>query len=81
MNPGLILGILGAALILTAFILDQTHVWKDTDLIYDVVNLAGSSLLLYYGAVSGTWPFVILNSVWALVSLRDVFIDLKALKH
>jgi len=75
-----IIGIIGAALILLAFILEQTHVWKDTDLKYDVVNFLGSAILIYYGLKINGYPFVVLNSIWALVSARDIILDLRRKK-
>ncbi|MDO8571144.1 MAG: hypothetical protein Q7R79_00505 [bacterium] len=75
MDP-MIIGLVGAALILLAFVLGQLHVWKDTYLAYDLLNAAGSILLVVYGWMGSAWPFVILNSVWAIVSLRDVAVDL-----
>ena len=75
-----ILGIVGAGLVLLAFILEQYHVWKDDDLSYDFYNLAGASLLIVYGLIIKGYPFVILNSVWALVSLKDVVKDLSKKK-
>lgn len=76
MNP-LYLGSLGAALILLAFVMGQLHRWKDTYFIYDLVNLVGSLLLVYYAWVGHSWPFLILNGVWALISLRDCITDLQ----
>jgi hypothetical protein len=71
-----ILGIFGAFLILLAFILEQTKIWKSEMLRYDLVNLLGSVLLIYYGIIIKGYPFVVLNSVWALVSLHDVITDI-----
>ena len=80
MDFTLFIGISGAFLILFAFIMLQTHRWKDTDLMYDVINAAGSILLLIYGILLGTYPFVVLNAVWALVSLKDVYTDILSIK-
>ncbi|HNU95860.1 MAG TPA: hypothetical protein PKH95_00435 [Candidatus Magasanikbacteria bacterium] len=71
------IGIIGAGLVLLAFIMNQTKKWKNTDLIYDFVNFLGALLLVIYGLLLKGYPFVVLNTVWALVSLRDVLIDLK----
>ena len=71
-----ILGIIGALLILVAFILEQTKVWNSEMLKYDLVNFVGSAILIYYGVLIKGYPFVILNSVWALVSLHDVITDI-----
>lgn len=72
-----VIGILGASLILIAFILEQFKIWKNDWLRYDAVNLIGSILLVWYGLMINGYPFVVLNGIWALVSLRDVIIDLR----
>lgn len=72
-----VIGIVGATLILLAFILEQTKIWNSEMLKYDLVNFLGSAILIYYGVMIKGYPFVILNSIWALVSLRDVILDLK----
>ncbi len=72
-----IIGIIGAAMILLAFILAQLKMWEDEWLRYDLVNLIGSAFLVWYGILIKGYPFVALNAIWFLVSLRDVFIDLK----
>ncbi len=71
------IGTTGASLILVAFILEQIHRVKDTDLMYDIINFVGSGLLVIYAVLLRSYPFLILNMVWFLVSLRDVFIDLR----
>ena len=68
----LIIGVIGASLVLLSFILNQTHKWRDTSLRYDAVNFIGSALLILYAIMIGSWPFVILNTIWAGVSLRDI---------
>ena len=75
--PETIIGILGAAIILLCFILNQVHVWKDTDFKYDLMNFIGSVLLVVYGLMIHGYPFVALNGVWAIVSLRDIILDIK----
>lgn len=75
MDP-IYIGSLGAGLILLAFVMGQLHIWKDTYFIYDLVNLLGALLLVLYAWILASWPFAILNSVWALVSLRDCITDL-----
>lgn len=80
MDLFLVLGILGMALILLAFWMNQINKWKNDDLLYDFVNFLGSVLLIIYALPPLAYPFIILNSVWALVSLRDVILDLKIRK-
>ncbi|MBW3002370.1 hypothetical protein KY338_04365 [Candidatus Woesearchaeota archaeon] len=74
------LGVIGMALILLAFFMNQTHRWKDDDLIYDITNLAGGVLLVVYAVYLNSWPFFILNCVWVVVSARDVYLDLRKVK-
>ncbi len=73
----LFLGIFGAALILLAFVLEQLNIWKNSDLIYDLVNFIGGALLVTYGLLIAAYPFVILNIIWAVFSLRDIVLDLR----
>lgn len=72
-----IIGIAGAFLLLLSFTLNQFHVWKDTDFVYDLANFFGSTFLVIYGILIQGYPFVILNGVWSIVSLRDLIIDIK----
>lgn len=75
-----LIGIVGMVLILLAFFMNQTHRWKDDDLIYDITNLAGGILLAIYAVLLNSWPFLILNCIWSLVSARDVYLDLIKVK-
>ncbi len=68
----LILGIIGMAIILIAFVLGQMHRLKQDDLLYDAMNAVGSSLLVAYAVNGRAWPFLILNAVWAVYSFKDV---------
>ena len=40
------------------------------------MNLVGSLMLVIYALVGFSWPFFVLNGVWALVSLKDCVTDL-----
>ena len=76
MDTTTLIGALGAFLILLAFVLEQVNTWKNDDLVYDLVNLIGSGCLVAYAIILKSYPFLILNGVWAVVSLRDVIKDL-----
>jgi hypothetical protein len=73
----LAIGIIGALLSLYAFIMLQSNIWKNDDLRYDLLNFIGSALLLAYSLMSKVYPFAVLNTVWAVLSLKDVIIDLR----
>ena len=67
-----VLGVAGAGTILVAFLLNQFGKWSSESRSYDLVNVLGSGLLMGYSYLLGSWPFLILNTVWFLVSLKDV---------
>lgn len=67
-----IIGIIGTALILLAFFLNQVHVWKSDSFIYEFTNLVGAGVLTAYALLLKSWPFIILNVVWALVALYEI---------
>jgi len=69
-----LIGTTGAAIILIAFVQSQRGKWKQTDLIYDGLNALGSAVLCAYAVLLQSWPFLVLNGVWLLVSARDVLI-------
>jgi lipid-A-disaccharide synthase-like uncharacterized protein len=74
------IGTIGALLILGAFVAAQTHKLKDTDRMYDGINLLGSALLMYYAFSISSTPFIVINGAWFLVSLRDLFSSIKKKK-
>lgn len=76
LDPYFLIGIAGMILLLLAFFMVQTHRWSQDDFAYDVVNFLGSSMFVIYGIAGKTWPFVILNGVWAIYSLKDAILDL-----
>ena len=72
----LVIGVLGAVLMLAAFVANQFGVLDEKTLLYDVTNFVAGILLVVYGALIAAWPFVVINAVWAVVSLRDVGVRL-----
>lgn len=74
MDLFLLIGIVGMAGILLGFVMVQTHTWTQDDVVYDLVNGIGSILLVISAVASRAWPFVILNTIWGLYSMRDVLL-------
>lgn len=73
----IIIGTLGAAVILIGFLLNQRKILHEDDLAYDIINAVGGCLLIVYAIDGRAWPFVVLNGVWTLYSLVDIVTDLR----
>lgn len=59
----------GSLLILVPFVLAQLGRLTPSSLLYLVLNLVGSAVLAVDAALGGQWGFLLLEGVWALVSL------------
>jgi len=64
--------VLGSLLILTPFALVQLGRMLPTSALYLMLNLAGSSILAADAFTGRQWGFLLLESVWAVVSLIGV---------
>ncbi len=60
--------ILGAVLLLSAFVLAQSGRLRPASPTYLLLNLAGSGILAFVAAVDGDLGFLLLEGVWASVS-------------
>lgn len=72
----LLAGIIGMCFVFVGFFMIQTHRWTPDNTAYDVINVIGSGMLMYYAFVGGAWPFFILNAVFGLFSLKEVIADI-----
>ncbi|MFC1403408.1 MULTISPECIES: CBU_0592 family membrane protein [Streptacidiphilus] len=61
--------ILGSVLVLIPFALAQARRVDPSSLSYLLLNLLGSGLLAVDAAVTRQWGFLLLEGVWAVVSL------------
>ncbi|MCL9971926.1 MAG: hypothetical protein NBV63_00770 [Candidatus Pacebacteria bacterium] len=77
MDTTTLIGVVGAGIILVFFVLNQTKVLDIDNFWYDLGNTVGSGLLVYYAVLLGSIPFIILNVVWMLFSLKDVVQSLR----
>lgn len=69
MAPSDIINSLGVALILLAFVLHQFRVVTGQSASYLWINFIGSALACYGSILIAAYPFVVLEGVWAIVSL------------
>ena len=72
MDYVLIIGFLGAGILLLGFVLNNFKVLTRDDLLYDLLNAVGAGLMIWYALLIESIPFAILNIVWALVGAWDV---------
>jgi protein-S-isoprenylcysteine O-methyltransferase Ste14 len=61
--------LVGAALVLGAFVATQLRRMSPRSAPYQVMNLLGSATLTVVAVLGRVWGFVLLNGVWAAVSL------------
>lgn len=59
----------GALVILAAYAANQLRYIGPSNLSYALLNFAGSAVLAVVAVVEGQWGFLLLEGVWALVSL------------
>lgn len=60
--------LVGAALILSAFVLAQLGRLRTASLTYMVLNFVGAAILAVVAALDGDTGFLLLEGVWAIVS-------------
>ena len=76
MDTTTLIGVAGAAILLIAFIANEMKKLTVESFWYDFLNLVGAALLAWYAILLNSIPFLILEGIWALVSLRDVIKNL-----
>ena len=63
------MGSLGVAILLLAFVLNMLKIIKTESLSYLLLNFIGAGIACFASYLIPYFPFVILEGVWALVSL------------
>ena len=69
--------VVGALLILTAFTAVQLERMRPDSRVYLALNLAGSAILAVLALIGSQWGFVLLESVWAIVSAWGLTVALR----
>ena len=75
---GEILGSVGVALLLLAFLMNLLKKWSQNSLTYILMNTIGAGLACASSVLIHFFPFIILEGTWMLVSL---FALAKYFKH
>ena len=74
------LGFIGVFLILLAYILNELGKTTNKSLLFILLNLLGASIACLASVLLNYMPFIILEGVWAIVSLYSLIKYLKQLK-
>ena len=69
----MVVQILGASLVLAAFVLSQRGLLDSRSSAYLVPNLVGSAALAVDAALGREWGFLLLEGAWALVSAGSLY--------
>ena len=69
-----ILQVIGALLVLAGFSLAQFGVLGQRSYSYLWLNLVGSAILAVLAAITFQWGFLLLEGVWAIVSLWSLML-------
>lgn len=72
-----LLGLVGAVLVLLAYVGLQRGVLRQESLAYGVLNLVGASCLAWIAIVDRRWGFILLEGTWALISIPGVVAALR----
>ncbi len=67
-----LIGIIGALLVLSAYLGLQRGWLRAEDRRYDILNLLGAGMLAYVAILDRQWGFILLEGVWALAALPGV---------
>lgn len=74
MNIVSVAGWIGASGILLAYSLSAFRVLSNSSRSYKIINSACALLLIYNAFYTGAYPFVMVNSLWAVSSFISLFI-------
>jgi hypothetical protein len=67
-----VLQVIGAVLILVAYGLSQLRLLNTSSYVYLVLNVIGSGILGVLALASSQWGFLLLEGVWALISILGI---------
>ena len=67
-----VISVLGALAILGAYIANQVRLIDTSNISYSVMNFIGPAVLTVIAVIEVQWGFILLEAVWALVSLWGI---------
>jgi len=78
MSPSNLLGTIGVALLLAAFLLNLFGFVMPDSWRYQLLNAAGAGLSCYASWLIGFIPFVVLEATWGIVAIAAMARSLKS---
>lgn len=66
------IGFLGVFQILLAYVLNVTEKATNKSFVFLMLNLSGATMACIASVFLNYWPFIILEGIWALVSLYSL---------
>ncbi|HRG19155.1 MAG TPA: hypothetical protein PLP39_08690 [Flavobacterium lutivivi] len=79
MNSNDIIGAIGVGIILLAYFLNIFSLIKKDGSLYFILNIIGASIACFASYLIDYFPFIILEGVWAIVSVFGLIRSIK--KH
>jgi len=73
-----LLGVIGAGIVLAGFLLNQFGKLTAESRTYDALNILGPFLLIIYAMLLDSYPFIVLNAVWLVVSVHGLYKSFKS---
>ena len=64
--------LVAACIVLVAFYMQQQGRWTATERRYLACNFVGTAVLTVVAWIGSQWGFVLIEAIWALVSLRGL---------
>lgn len=66
------IGFLGVFQILLAYVLNVTEKVSNKSFVFLILNLLGASMACLASILLNYWPFIVLEGIWAFVSLYSL---------
>lgn len=66
------ISVVGACVVLYAFYMQQQGGWQPTEIRYLACNFVGTAVLTVVAWIGSQWGFVLVEAIWAIVSLRGL---------
>ena len=66
------ISVIAACVVLYAFFMQMQGVWQASEIRYMACNFVGTAVLTVVAWIGSQWGFVLIEAIWALVSLRGL---------